>query len=204
MMSSVGCDRRFSMWLEEVILERGRRLEGPLVLDVVADQIDRVLAEPRQVFLWQAEQFRDHPGRELQREVADQIGLACVDELVDQPVDDRPDDLGFPPQQRARLERRRHEIAVFPVGLALHRQDGRSDEQTDGGVVDVRVEHLAVAEDTVHRVERHRGIKVLGPKVFRGFRPVHDAAAEDAAGLSPPALEDRDRGHEGGRPLRRP
>ena len=54
----------------------------------------------------------------------------------------------------------------------------------------MRVEHLAVAEDAVHGIERHRGVEVLGPKLVGRLRPVHDAAEEDAAGLAPPALED--------------
>ena len=162
MMSSVGLDLRLLDLLEEVVLQRRRRLEGPLVLDGVADQLHRTLAEPRQVFLGQAQQLRDDAGGELEREVSDQIGFAGVDELVDQRVDDGPHDLRFPPQQRLRLERRGHQIAVFPMLLTLHRQDGRADEQTDGGVVDVRVEHLAVTEDPVDRVEGHRGVEVLG------------------------------------------
>ena len=50
---------------------------------------------------------------------------------------------------------------------------------------------LAVTEDPVDRVEGHRGVEILGPEVFSGFGPVHDAAAEDAARFAPPALEDR-------------
>ncbi len=101
MMSSVGLDLRLLDLFEEIVFQRRRRLEGTLVLDGVADQLDGTLAEPRQVFLGQAQQLRDDAGRELEREVPDQIGLAGVDELVDQCVDDGPDDLGLPPQQRA-------------------------------------------------------------------------------------------------------
>ena len=49
---------------------------------------------------------------------------------------------------------------------------------------------LAVAEDAIDRIEGHRGVEVLGPELFGSLRPVHDAAAEDAARLAPPALED--------------
>src|SRR5215204_4160089 len=68
--------------------------------------------------------------------------------------------------------------------LALHRKDGRTDEQADGAVVDVGVEHLAVAEDAVDGVEGHRRIEMLGDHRLGRFGPVHDAALEDT-GLSP-------------------
>ncbi len=99
MMSSVGLDLRLSIWLQEIVLQRRGGLKSLLVLDGVADQLDGTLSEPRQVFLGQAQQLGDDASRELEREVLDQIGLAGVDELVDQRVDDRTDDLRFPPQQ---------------------------------------------------------------------------------------------------------
>src|SRR4029077_7891090 len=58
------------------------------------------------------------------------------------------------------------------------------DEQTDGGVVDVRIEHLAVTEGPVDGVERHGRVLGLREHGFGGFGPVHDAALEDA-GLPP-------------------
>ena len=54
----------------------------------------------------------------------------------------------------------------------------------------MRVERLAVTEDTIHRVEGHRGVEILGPKVVGRLGPVHDAAAEDAARFASPALEE--------------
>jgi len=85
--------------LQEIVFQRRGRLESTLELDGVADQLDGALTEPRQIFLRQAQQLRDDAGRELEREVFDQIGLAGVDELVDQCVDDGPNDLRFPSQQ---------------------------------------------------------------------------------------------------------
>ena len=85
--------------LQEIVFQRRGRLESLLVLDGVADQLDGTLSEPRQVFVGQAQQLRDDAGRELEREVLDQIGLAGIDELVDQRVDDGTNDLRFPPQQ---------------------------------------------------------------------------------------------------------
>src|SRR5262245_18623128 len=55
--------------------------------------------------------------------------------------------------------------------LALHREDGRADEQADGAVVDVRVEHLAVTEDAVDGIEGHRGVEVLGHHRFGRLGP---------------------------------
>jgi len=85
--------------LQEVVFQRRGRLECALVLDGVADQFHRTPAEPRQVFLGQAQQLGDDAGRELQREILDQIGFARVEELVDQSVDDGPNDLRLPSQQ---------------------------------------------------------------------------------------------------------
>ena len=62
----------------------------------VTDQFDGALAEPREVFFGEPQQLRDHPGGKLEGELLDQIGMADVDELVDQSVDDRPYDFGFP------------------------------------------------------------------------------------------------------------
>jgi len=73
--------------------------------------------------------------------------------------------------------------------LALHREDGRTDEQADGAVVDVRIEHLAVAEDAVDGVEGHGGIEMLGHHRFGRLGPVHDTAVEDAG--FPPFLREQ-------------
>ena len=48
----------------------------------------------------------------------------------------------------------------------------------DGRVVHRRVEQLAVPEHRVDRVERHRGVVLLGPQVLRRLGVVHDRAAE--------------------------
>ncbi len=69
---------------------------------------------------------------ELEGEIADQVRAPGLDELVDQRLADGPHDLGFPAGQRLRLECRGDEVSMVPVRLALHGQDGRSDEQTDG------------------------------------------------------------------------
>ncbi len=74
--------------------------------------------------------------------------------------------------------------------LALHRQDGRADEQADGAVVDVGVEHLAVTEHPVDGVEGHRGVEMLGQHRFGRLGPIHDAALEDA-GFPPLLREER-------------
>ena len=179
MMSSVGCVLASIHLFEEVILQRRRRFERLLVLDGVADEVDGPLAEHGQIRFGQAQQLGDHAGGELEGEVLDQIRLAGVDELVDEPVDDGSHDLGLPPHQRLGLERRRHQIAVRPVLGSAHGEDGRADEHADGGVVHRRVEGLAVPVHRVDRVERHGGVALLGAELFGRLGVVHDRALED-------------------------
>ena len=105
-------------------------------------------------------------------------------------VDDRPDDGRFPLHERFGFERRRNEIAVFAMLLALHGQDRRTDEQPDGLVVDVRIEHLAVTEHSVDRVEGHRGVQVLRSQGVGRLGPVHDRSLK-YAGLFPLLREER-------------
>ena len=54
----------------------------------------------------------------------------------------------------------------------------------------MRVEHLAVAEDSVDRGEGHGGVEVFWHRLG-GLRPVHDAAPEDTARLAPLLGEER-------------
>ncbi len=185
MMSSVGLDFRCSICREEVVLQRSRRLEGGLVVVVVADQLDRPPPERRQVLFRQAQQPRDHPGGKLERELLDEIGFAGRRELVDQSVADRTDDFGLPARQRLGLERRGHQIAVVTVLLALHREDRSAGEQPDRRVVPARVERPSVAKHRVHRVERQSREHMLGSHRLGKPRIVDDGAPEDAALPSP-------------------
>jgi hypothetical protein len=66
---------------------------------------------------------------------------------------DRPYDLGFPTSERPGLEGRGHQIAVFPMRLARHCQDGRTDEQADRVVVVGRTERVGVPKGGVHQLE---------------------------------------------------
>lgn len=159
---------RFDL-LEEVVLQRRRRFEGAFVFDGVADQFDRASVKHGQVVCRQTQQGGDDPGGKLEGELADQIGPAGVDELVDEGVADRPDDGGFPAGQGLGLERRGHQVAVVAVFFALHRQDGRPHEQADGGVVHRRTEHPAVTKRLVHRVEGHRREGPLGSQRLGGL-----------------------------------
>ena len=56
--------------------------------------------ELREVLFGQPEQARDYADRELEGELAHQLGHAVRDEAVDLFVDDRRDELGLPAGQR--------------------------------------------------------------------------------------------------------
>ena len=96
----------------EVLAQRLGRGQAAVDVGHQADELDRPALELREVLLGQAEQAGDDPHRELEGELAHQVGLAVGREAVDQLVDDRPDELGLPARQRLLAEGVGDQVAV--------------------------------------------------------------------------------------------
>ena len=88
-----------------------------------------------------------HPDRELEGQLAHQVGLAVGGEAVDLFVDDGADELGLPAGQRLLAERVGHQVAVATVLGVVHAQDHVAHHHADGDVIAGRGERLGVAQD---------------------------------------------------------
>ncbi len=99
----------------------------------------------------------DDVHRERERELAHELGLAAVDELVDAVVDDRTDGLGLPAFHRLAGERLLDEPAVGVVLGLVHLEDGVAHHRAHDLGVAGRRERLAVAQDRLHGVVAERG-----------------------------------------------
>jgi hypothetical protein len=82
--------------LGEVLAELLRRREPALDVHGDADELDREAVEARQVRVRQAEHAGDHLERERERQLADEVGAAALDERVDPSLDDRRDQVALP------------------------------------------------------------------------------------------------------------
>ena len=100
-----------------------------------------------EVLLGQAEQARNHPDRELERQLAHQVGPAVGGEAVDLLVDDRADELGFPAGQGLLPEGVGHQVAVAAVLRVVHAEDHVAHDHPDGHVVAGRGEGLGVTQN---------------------------------------------------------
>ena len=107
---------------------------GQAAVDVrhQADELDRPALELGEVLLGQAEQARDHPDRELEGQLAHQVGPAVGGEAVDLLVDDRADELGLPAGQGLLAERVGHQVAVAAVLGVVHAEDHVAHHHPDG------------------------------------------------------------------------
>ena len=147
MTSSAGWARRSRHDAGEVLAQRLGGGQPAIDVRHQADELDRPALELREVLLGQAEQAGDDPHRELERELAHQVGLAVGREAVDLLVDDRADELGLPAGQRLLAEGVGHQVAVAPVLGVVHAEDHVPHDHADRHVVAGRGERLGVPQD---------------------------------------------------------
>ncbi len=131
----------------EVVAQGLRRGQAPVDVGNQPDELDGPALELREVLLGEPEQPGDDPHGELECQLAHQIGVAVGREAIDQLVDDRPDEFGFPACQGLLAERVRHEIAVRAVFGVVHAEDHVAHHHADAGVVGGGREGLGVAQN---------------------------------------------------------
>ena len=147
MTSSAGWARRSATTPGEVLAQRLGGRQPAVDVGHQADELDRPALELREVLLGEPEQAGDHPHRELEGQLADEVRLSVGHEAVDLLVDDRTDELGLPAGQCLLAEGMGHQVAVAAVLGVVHAQDHVAHHHADGGVVAGRGERLGVAQD---------------------------------------------------------
>ena len=102
--------------------------------------------------------MRDHLDWKGEEGLSDQVGVPAVGERVEEAGQHRLDDLALPALHRARGEGLLHQRAVQMVVGFVHLGEGATHHEAGGLRVDrVRVD-LVVAQQFLHRVERHHRV----------------------------------------------